>query len=471
MHINNHNLLKAFELIAQNLFDAEEVKGVAPYIAPKDLHEKIDLALIAQGVSEEALIAILNSIVLNTPRTNTKAFFNQLFGGRNNAAVLGDLLSVILNNSMYTYKVAGVQVGIEKEVINKVNTIIGWDKNADGTFAPGGSMANYMGMLMARDALFPEIRSNGMQKTLRVYTSSESHYSTLKNAAFAGIGRENVVAIPVDNNGAMISDLLEKEIVKDQQNGHFPFFINATLGTTVLGAFDILNDLAEISNKYNLWLHADGAYCGGVLFSNKYKHLIAGVEKTNSFCFNAHKMLGTPLSCSLIVTKEKRHLLQSFSNEAEYLYQTDDDEYNLGKTSLQCGRRNDALKFWALWKSIGTKGLEKMVDHQFALADYAMKYLKSNPNYTIYGIEQSISVCFNYKNYCPKKLCTLLYEQEKLMIGYGEFQNQAFIRLVTVNANNREKEIEAFFSVLENFADQNAALLNANNERNTRAEG
>ena len=117
--------------------------------------------------------------------------------------------------------------------------------------------------------------------------------------------------------------------------------------------------------KYNLWLHVDGAYCGGVIFSRKYRHLVDGVKRADSFSFNAHKMLGTPLTCSVLLVKNKENLSNSFNNDAKYLYQTDKDDFNLGKTSFQCGRRNDALKFWTLWKSIGTKGLEKMVNHQF----------------------------------------------------------------------------------------------------------
>ncbi|MBQ0740317.1 cysteine synthase, partial [Aquimarina celericrescens] len=106
------------------------------------------------------------------------------------------------------------------------------------------------------------------------------------------------------------------------------------------------------------------------------------------------------------------------------LYQTDGDEYNLGKTSLQCGRRNDALKFWTLWKSVGTKGLESMIDQQFNLADTARNYVVNHPDYKLYSYRDSISVCFNYKNIDPKDLCNSLYEDGKLMVGYGEFQGE-----------------------------------------------
>ena len=257
----------------------------------------------------------------------------------------------------------------------------------------------------------------------------------------------------------MISQELEKRIKADITEGYIPTFINATAGTTVLGAFDPINEIADISHKYNIWLHVDGAYSGGVIFSNNYKHLVSGVERSDSFSYNAHKMLGTPLTCSIILVNNKKQLHDSFSNEADYLYQTDNDDFNLGKTSFQCGRRNDALKFWTLWKSLGTKGLKKIIDRQFELANVALEYIRNNPNYTLYSFDDSISVCFNYKNIEPKELCTALYEQQITLVGFGTFKEKTFIRLVTINANNTKEDILNFFTILEDFVDKNPNLI------------
>tara|TARA_B100000900_G_scaffold404881_1_gene413807 strand:- start:638 stop:1279 length:642 start_codon:yes stop_codon:yes gene_type:complete len=208
-----------------------------------------------------------------------------------------------------------------------------------------------------------------------------------------------------------------------------------------------------------MWIHLDGAYCGSVLFSKTYKHLINGVELVDSFSYNAHKMIGTPVTCSIIVARNKKHLHDSFSNEASYLYQTDHDEFNLGKTSLQCGRRNDALKFWTLWKSVGTNGLERIIDHQFDLADVARNYTKSNSDYVLYSFEESISVCFNYKGIPARKICTALYEHSQLLVSYGSFRQDEFIRLVTINAQNKKEDILNFFQTLESFVEEHSALF------------
>mgnify|MGYP000069184097 CR=1 FL=1 len=450
--------LALFNKIANLLLKSEEEHPIANPIPPEDLYDKLDISLGAAPASETFFEKTIEDLILSTPRTATKLFFNQLFGGRNSKATLGDLLAVLLNNSMYTYKVAGPQVGIEKEILHKVCDIIGYPKDSDGTFAPGGSMSNFMAMLMARDAYNSSIKTEGVTQKLTLYTSAESHYSIPKNAAFIGVGREQVRHIETNKNGQMISEKLESKITEDLANGFHPFFVNATAGTTVLGAFDDIPLLSLICRKFNLWLHVDGAYCGSVIFSSKYKHLITGLEQADSFSFNAHKMLGTPLTCSIIVTKHKKHLYDSFSNDAAYLYQTDGDDYNLGKTSIQCGRRNDALKLWVLWKSVGTEGLEKIVDHQFYLAKIARSYIKSNPDYTLYSFDDSISVCFNYKNIPAQTLCTALYKNAELMVGFGTFNNEEFVRLVTINTKNTEKEILAFFKAIEKFVAKDPAF-------------
>ena len=445
------NDIQLFSELCDFLFEEEQRNPVARPIPTSDLFQQLDLSLNNEGVVDEQLALTLKSIIKHTPKSASKSFFNQLFGGRLGKASLGDLLAIMLNNSMYTYKVAGPQVGIEKEIIRNICELSGYPKASDGTLAAGGSMTNFMGLLMARDHKFPEIRTKGITQKLALYTSEASHYSVSKNAMFSGIGKDSIRHIKTNTKGEMDVTHLEDTIKKDVANGYVPFFVNATAGTTVLGAFDNILAISKICKAYNLWLHVDGAYCGGVIFSENYKHLVNGLEYSDSFSVNAHKMLGTPLGCSIIITKHKEQLHHSFSNEADYLYQTDGDDYNLGKTSLQCGRRNDALKLWTLWKSVGKKGLEQIVDHQFKLAQVARDYINNHPDYTLYSYENSISVCFNYKDIPAKTLCTALYEDAKLMVGFGKFENTEFVRMVTINTVLQKEDIINFFETIESY--------------------
>lgn len=452
------NDLVLFNELVEVLISEEEKHPVAGRIDPDKLYDSVDLSLNSSAIVDDEFKKVLKDVLISTPKTATNLFFNQLFGGRQSKAVLGDLLAVMLNNSMYTYKVAGPQVGIEQEIIRQSCNLIGYGDQSNGTFPTGGSMSNYMALVMARDAKDPNCRTEGMSKPMVVYTSKESHYSNGKNASFAGIGKNNIRYISADSKGRMIPEKLEKQIIEDLEEGLLPTYVNVTAGTTVLGAFDPINNIADITEKYGVWLHVDGAYCGSVIFSDHYKHLVTGIERSNSFSYNAHKMIGTPLTCSIILVNDKKHLYDSFSNQADYLYQTDGDDFNLGKTSFQCGRRNDALKFWTLWKSLGTNGLEQIVDHQFELAEAAREYIRNNSNYTLYSFDDSISICFNYKNIDPSALCTALYQHQITVVGFGSFEEDTFIRLVTINANNEKSDILNFFKILEEFVDKTPNL-------------
>lgn len=445
------NDIALFSELCDTLFEAEINQPVAKPIPTSELYNQLDLSLHKEGIIDKQLKNTLKTVIKSTPKTASKSFFNQLFGGRVGKATLGDLLAVMLNNSMYTYKVAGPQVGIEKQVLKAICKLAGYKNDSDGTFAPGGSMSNMMALIMARDHKNEAIRAEGLSKQMILYTSKESHYSISKNAALTGIGRNQVRLVNTNSKGEMLADHLEELVSNDIKEGFEPFFVNTTAGTTVLGAFDNVDSISKVCKKHELWLHVDGAYCGGVIFSSKYKHLIKGLEHSDSFSVNAHKMLGTPLSCSIIVTQHKAQLHHSFSNEADYLYQTDGDDFNLGKTSMQCGRRNDALKIWTLWKSVGTNGLETIVDKQFEMANVARDYINNHKDYTLYSFNDSISVCFNYKGIPANELCTALYENSELMVGFGKFNNQEFVRMVTINNLLEKEDILAFFKTLETF--------------------
>ena len=227
----------------------------------------------------------------------------------------------------------------------------------------------------------------------------------------------------------------------------------------MLCAFDDVLKLAPICKKHNIWLHLDGAFGGSAIFSDKYKFLLEGVSLTDSFCFNAHKTLGTPISTSILTVRNKKYLYKSFDNDADYLYQTHEKKFNLGRTSFECGRRNNALKLWTLWKSIGKDGIANIVDHEFKLADVARNYIINNGDYKLYSFKDSLSICFNYKNFDPEDLCTKLYEQNVLMIGFGCFKKEKFVRLVTINGHNSIGDILNVFKIIENFTTEHKNSL------------
>ena len=158
--------LALFNELVEALLNEEEKHPVADRIEASELYESIDLSLNESAMVDDEFKSVLREVLISTPKTATRLFFNQLFGGRQGKAVLGDLLAVMLNNSMYTYKVAGPQVGIEQEIIRQSCDLVGYGAESNGTFPTGGSMSNYMALVMGRDAKDPDCRAEGVRKPL-----------------------------------------------------------------------------------------------------------------------------------------------------------------------------------------------------------------------------------------------------------------------------------------------------------------
>lgn len=171
----------------------------------------------------------------------------------------GEWLTATANTNMFTYEIAPVFILMENVVLTKMREIIGWNCG-DSILAPGGSISNLYAFLAARHKMFPNYKEHGakcLPGELVMFTSDQSHYSVKSCAAVSGLGTDNCIIIPSDESGRMIASELDREIAKHKGLGHIPFFVSATAGTTVLGAFDPISEIADICDKYGLWLHID----------------------------------------------------------------------------------------------------------------------------------------------------------------------------------------------------------------------
>lgn len=432
-----------------NYLNFDKENNVRPSLKPEHYNSKLPIELGEGNTSISDLGELLVEILKNTPTTTSVKFHNQLFGGRDTASTLGEIAAVIANSPMYTYKVGGPQILIEREVIRKMASMIGYN-NADGIFTPGGSLSNMAALIMARNEAVSNIKENGMyaHNRLIVYTSKESHYSISKSAGMVGLGRSNVRYIDVNSKGKMESTKLRKQIQHDIEEGFLPTMINATTGTTVQGAFDPVKEIAGIAKEFGIWLHVDGAYGGSVLLSKKHRYLLEGSNLADSFTWDAHKMMGVPLTCSILLTKKRGMCQKHFEENADYLFQSDLDELNPGKSSLQCGRRNDALKVWATWKHHGDIGLDKRINSLFEKTKYFATKIKNNPNFTLCKEPESLNICFKINTHDAQSVCEYLNNSKKLKVGFGKVDNESIIRMVMSNPDISTQQIDEIISDL-----------------------
>ncbi|KAF3698857.1 Glutamate decarboxylase 1 [Channa argus] len=366
--------------------------------------EGFSLQLPDQPETLEQILVDCRDTLKYGVNTGHPRFFNQLSSGLDVIGVAGEWLTSTANTNMFTYEVSPVFILMEDVLLKKMQSIVGWsDDEGDGLFCPGGTISNLYSILVARYYFYPEVKTRGMGvlPQLALFTSEHSHYSVKKSAAALGIGSDNVVMVKCDERGKMIPVELESSIVTAEQKGLVPFYVNATAGTTVYGAFDPLNDIADICQRHNLWMHVDAAWGGGLLMSDRHKVKLQGIERACSVTWNPHKMMGVPLQCSVILIK-KRGLLQE-CNElgADYLFQRDkpyDVSFDTGDKSIQCGRHVDVFKFWLMWKAKGSEGFGSQVNKCLENAEYLYDQLQRRAGFELVfkNKPEHSNVCFWY---------------------------------------------------------------------------
>ncbi|XP_060534791.1 cysteine sulfinic acid decarboxylase [Cylas formicarius] len=370
---------------------------------PEKLQALFDFELKNEASTHSDLQKIVKDVIKHSVKTGHPYFVNQLFSSVDPYGLIGQWLTDALNPSVYTYEVSPLFTLMEETVLREMRKIVGWkDGRGDGIFSPGGSIANGYAISCARCFANPDIKTKGLHSLQRLvlFTSEDAHYSIKKMASFLGIGTDNVYLIKTDFRGKIITSHLLEQVERSIEEGGKPFMVCATAGTTVIGAFDPLEEIADLCEKYGMWLHVDAAWGGGALMSKKHRHLLRGIERADSVTWNPHKLLTAPQQCSTLLVRHEKILTEAHSASASYLFQKDkfyDTKYDTGDKHIQCGRRADVLKFWFMWKAKGTDGLENHIDKTFDNAKFFMETIKNRPGFEVVIPEpECTNICFWY---------------------------------------------------------------------------
>ena len=453
--INTHLLQATFDKITHYLSAQQDgSQEVVNYQTPASLSSIVDFSIPKEGVDHEAFNGLVDQYLTYAVKTGNPQFFNQLYAGFNLPGFLGEVLTAATNTSMYTYEVAPVATMIEKEMIALMNRYTGYT-DGDGIFLSGGSNANLVAMFSARNRLVPDSRFHGIKGDIKLsaFVNEQAHYSFETAANLMGLGSKSVIKVKADADGRMIPEELFKEMSDSISRGETPFFVAVTCATTLLGAYDPIEEIVDIAKEFKAWVHADGSFGGSLLLSQKHRHLMRSIEKTDSIAWNPHKLMNIPLVCSVLLVKDHETLYRNLTDlNTDYIFHENDMAEDLGKKAIQCGRRVDAVKLWLAWKYYGLDGYEKRIDHLIEMAEYAEEKVKKHPSLELMTDRQSFTVCFRYKGDYQgdvNKLNLTIREQLRIsgrsLVNYGYLNGNLVIRWVVANAGIQKSDIDLFF--------------------------
>lgn len=431
---------------------------VNPALSSTTLRKTLDVQLPIEGHGMNPVLDDLDAYIANSVKTHRGEFMNPLWGGLSLPALAGEIIAAATNNSMYTQELSPMGTLIEHTVVRRMCEMVGF-ADGFGTFTTGGSNGNMLGMLCAREHAVPASTKKGFDGTkMVVFVSAEAHYSVLMAANVIGVGHLNVVKVACDNQGRMRPESLEEEIRMVKGDGRIPFCVVATAGTTVRGAYDPIRELSHIAHGEGIWLHVDAAWGGTCMFSNKHRSLMDGVELADSVCWDAHKMMGVALVCSAFLVKQP-HVLRTLcghTNVAHYLFHDDAENIDLGRYSLQCGRRNDALKLWIEWRARGDAGWAAMVDRYMSLADHLQGLVNQHDHLEMMSERAWTNVCFRFVH--PDKGLNLndvnveirnrMIKEGVFMVSRSNIGDDVVIRCVISNEGVTEESLERFVDTI-----------------------
>jgi L-2,4-diaminobutyrate decarboxylase len=351
-------------------------------------------------------------------------------------AAAADLLISVLNQSTAVWEMSPIGTVIEKEVVRWLADRVGYGPEAEGTAVSGGSAANLTGLLAARARRDSNV----------VLTSADAHYSIARAAAIMGI--RDVRKVPTDALHRMDTGALGEMLASLDAP---PLAIVATSGSTATGAFDDLDAIAALRDRYDTWLHVDAAHGASVMLSDSLAHLARGLDRADSLSWDPHKMLFLPLSLGTILVRDGIWLRRAFQADAPYLFNSAGASENIGEMTIQCSKRADAIKLWLMLKSRGTAPFVEALERVTQLTRYLYERLNDSDDFEPLHEPQLNILCFRrvgLDNDATADLRERLIRSGRAWITTTLLRGERVLRVTMMNPRTTEKDVDQLLEVL-----------------------
>lgn len=363
----------------------------------------------ADGLGDTQAYEDFLSLVRPYPNGNIHPrFWGWVMGTGTPQAAMADFLASVVNPNCGGLEQAPVLV--ERAVIRWLSEWMGFPESAGGILVSGGTMANVLGLAVARQqrAGF-DIRREGHQgseRRLLVYGSTETHGWLHKACEFLGMGSAAFQRVPVRDDFTVDIDAMAQMIKEDRAAGHRPFCINGTTGTVQTGATDDLEALADLAQREGLWFHVDGAFGAMAKLSPETEAITRGMERADSIAFDLHKWGYLPFDIACVLVRDDRHLTETFSMKESYLASESrgilaESGIFFADRGIELTRSFKALKAWMMLRATGKTTLGGHIARNVRQAQFLATLVDAEPT-----LERMAPVPLNLVNfrYAPNGL-------------------------------------------------------------------
>src|SRR5881275_3056603 len=379
--------------IAADYLSSLDLRPVFPKTSGEETQHLFQAPLPEDAMGAKAFTYLHD--VVDHSRAQNGRFFGYVLGSGEPVGAIADLLASVLNQNVTAWRSAPAAVTLERTVVSWLAEAIGC-AGFRGSLTGGGSLANLMGLAMAREAKAPA-NEHGLAGKCVLYASEEVHMSIPKSVALLGLGRENLRLVPARRDFRLIPAKLEKAIQADKAAGKTPIAVVASAGTVNTGAIDPLPEIADIARQHSLWLHVDGAY--GALAAIAAPDKFAGLELADSISLDPHKWLFQSLDCGCLLYRDASAAQRAFSHTGDYAKSLSSDPvegFAFFEESIELSRRFRALKLWLSLRYHGLGQFRQAIGNDLRHARLLAQLVQAEPSLELLAPVELSAVCFRW---------------------------------------------------------------------------
>lgn len=378
-----------------------------------------------------------------------------------------DAIGTITNQVMAVYEMGPWATAIERALIQRLGLQCGLSPGEfSGLITSGGSLANLTALLTARNVVFGTSWQEGVAALPHppvLLVQQDAHYCIARSAGILGLGTNQVIRIPLDDQRRMCPQQLARQLADCAAHGIPVMAVVACACATPIGAFDPLEAIADLCERYNVWMHVDAAHGAAAAFSDKYRALVAGLNRADSFIADAHKMMHVPALCAFVFYRQSIHRFAAFQQDAPYLFDPSAPgmaEYDCGLMTLECTKRAAAYGLWGVWCAYGPQVFADLIDVTFDLADEVWQDLQEQPDFQAPYRPQCNIVVFRYTpaeieasqwNELNRELRRQLIESGTFYISQTTIDGVAYLRMTIINPLTTRATVQSLLQQLRSL--------------------